>query len=301
MPPLLECVPNVSEGRDAAVVAALAEAVRGGGAELLDVHSDVDHHRSVLTFVGATAIVERSLLALARAAVALIDLRHHRGAHPRIGALDVAPFVPLRGASMADAVASAHRAGHAVAEACGVPVFFYGEAALRSDRRELPAVRRGGFEGLAQRMAPPEGRPDAGPPVPHPTAGATAVGARRLLIALNADLASADVAVAAAIARAVREATPGGLPGVRALGLFLASRGVAQVSMNLIDPWRSPPVMVAERVEREARARGVIVREYELVGCAPASLFAEWPASRAPLAGITASQLLTPSLFDATP
>jgi glutamate formiminotransferase len=270
---LLECVPNVSEGRDRAVIRALAEAVEAAGVRLLDLHSDVDHHRSVLTYLGPPDAVERATLAFARLAVERIDMRRHVGVHPRVGAVDVVPFVPLRGLSMADAVKSARRVGRAFTDATGVPVFFYAEAAADPARRELPIVRWGGFEGLAERLAAPQWCPDCGVSTPHPTAGVTIVGARDLLIAFNAMLDSPDVAAARAIASAIRESTPGGLPRVRAIGVHLASRGVSQVSMNLLDYRITPPAMVAARVEHEARARGTTVREWELVGCAPQEAF----------------------------
>jgi len=296
---LIECVPNVSEGRDTGIIRRLGEAVESGGARLLDIHSDVDHHRSVFTIVGDAEAVERSVLALARTAVDLIDLTKHRGAHPRIGAIDVVPFVPLRGASMRDAIGSAHRVGLIFASEADVPVFFYAEAAARRDRRELPAVRKGGFEQLAERLCAPGWRPDAGPSVPHPTGGATVVGARGPLVAFNAVLDAGDVAAAQAIARAIRESS-GGLPAVRALGVRLESRGLSQVSMNLLDYRRTSPCAVSERIEVEARQRGCSIREYELVGCAPAEAFERWPGTLAPLAGLKPTQLLDSGLFTAS-
>jgi glutamate formiminotransferase len=294
--PLIECVPNVSEGRDQRVIRLLAEAVRQGGADLIDVHSDVDHHRSVFTIIGTPELVEASALALARLSVQLVDLTKHRGVHPRVGAIDVIPFVPLQRATMRDAIAAAHRLGLVFAGACDVPVFFYGEAAARRDRRELPAVRKGGFEQLAERLCAPAWRPDAGPSAPHPTAGATLVGARRPLVAFNAVLDSEDLAVANAVARAIRESS-GGLPAVRAMGLLLASRGLAQVSMNLLDYRLTTPLAVARRIEAEARTLGVRVREYELVGCASAEAFEAWPDTLAPVAGLKPTQLLDPWVF----
>jgi glutamate formiminotransferase len=264
------------------------------------VHSDVDHHRSVFTLLGEPAAVERAVLALAREAVALIDLRRHHGVHPRIGAIDVVPLVPLGGLPMPEAVRSAHRVGNAIAAELSVPVFFYAEAAMRVDRRELPGVRRGGFEGLAARMREPGGRADAGPAMPHPSAGATVVGARGPLIAFNAVLDSSDPDVATAIARDCRAAARS-LPAVRALGVFLESRQLAQVAMNLLDYRLSPPRAVAQWIERDAGRHGVGVKAYELVGCAPADLFQEWPAGLAPIAGLTERQLLDPALFRPVP
>lgn len=294
--PSIECVPNVSEGRNQRVIQRLAEAVEHAGADLIDVHSDVDHHRSVFTILGTPELVEASVLALARLAVQLIDMTKHRGAHPRVGAIDVIPFVPLQRATMRDAVAAAHRLGLVFAGECDVPVFFYGEAAARRDRRELPLVRKGGFEQLAERLCAPAWRPDAGPSAPHPTAGAAVVGARRPLVAFNAVLDSEDMAAADAISRAIRESS-GGLLAVRAMGIFLASRGLAQVSMNLLDYRRTAPRTVARRIEAEARRLGVRVREYELVGCASAETFEAWPDTLAPVAGLKPTQLLDPWVF----
>ena len=293
---MIECVPNISEGRDGAVIRALSDAIEAAGVRLVDVHADVDHHRSVFTYLGPVDQVERATLALARAAVRLVDLTQHRGVHPRTGVVDVVPFVPLRGATMQDAVATAHRVGRALAESLGVPVFFYGAAATAADRRELPVVRRGGFEALAARMKQPEWRPDAGPAAPHPTAGATLVAARPPLIAFNAVLDGGDPQTAQAIAIAVRESS-GGLPAVRAMGVWLASRRAAQVSMNLLDYRRTPVATVADRLEDEARRRGTRVREYELVGCAPAVAVAPWPPHLATIAGLKKSQLLDEGLF----
>ena len=294
--PLIECVPNVSEGRDPIVIRHLADSVKRGGAHLVDVHSDVDHHRSVFTFMGSAEVVERSLLELAREAVRLIDLRGHRGVHPRVGAIDVVPFVPLCGATMRDAIAAAHAVGLAFAAECDVPVFFYGAAAARRDRRELPTIRRGGFERLAERLCAPGWRPDAGPSAPHPTAGVSVIGARGPLVAFNALLDTDNVNIAGAIARTIRESS-GGLPSVQAMGVFLASRGAGQVSMNLLDYRVTPPQEVAERIEAEAGSYGTSVREYELVGCAPLRVFEAWPAGLARIANLKPAQLLESSLF----
>ncbi len=288
-------VPNISEGRDRALIRALGDAVEAAGVRLLDVHSDVDHHRSVFTYLGAPNAVERATIALARVAVDRIDMRRHQGVHPRVGAVDVVPFIPLRGTSMVQAVDVAHRFGRALSEATGVPVFFYAEAATAPARRELPVVRWGGFERLAERLAEPQWRPDCGGAAPHPSAGVTIVGARGPLIAFNAMLDTPDVAIAKSIAAAIRESTPGGLPSVRAMGVHLASRGVAQVAMNLLDYRVTPPAVVVARVERDVRAHGARVSEWELVGCAPAAAFPETDARRL---AVPPSALLGADLFD---
>jgi glutamate formiminotransferase len=292
---LLECVPNVSEGRDHDRLRRLGEAVERAGARLVDVHSDVDHHRSVFTFLGAPLVVEGAALALARLAVELIDLRGHAGVHPRVGAVDVIPFVPLAGLPMADAVAIAHRVGRTLASEVGVPVFFYEEAAIAPGRRDLPELRSGGFERLAARLEDPRWRPDAGPVTPHASAGASVIGARRPLIALNAMLDSGDPAGARAVAAAVRERSPGGLPAVRAIGVMLPSRGVAQISMNLLDYRRTPARVVMERLKAETTRRGLHIAHYELVGCAPADALDVNTRARIP--DLRASQLLDPRWF----
>jgi glutamate formiminotransferase / 5-formyltetrahydrofolate cyclo-ligase len=210
--------------------------------------------------------------------------------------VDVVPFVPLRGASMRDAVAAARRTGRLFATECAVPVFFYGAAAVAPERRELPALRRGGLERLTVRLADPAWRPDEGPSTPHPTAGAALFGARSVLIAFNAVLDTSSRETAEVLARTMRESS-GRLPAVRALGLLLARAGRTQVSMNLLDYRRTPPVVVARRLEEAARARGVRVAEYELVGCAPADAFANWPADLAPMGALGPGQLLAASLF----
>jgi glutamate formiminotransferase len=283
----------VSEGRDRPLIAALAEAVESAGATLLDVHADVDHNRSVFTFLGPPATVSAAALALARLAVARVDVRARRGVHPRIGVVDVIPLVPLRGARMADAVRAAHGLGAAIGAELEVPVFYFGAAARVPERRELPAVRRGQFETLAERMRAPGGAPDAGPHRPHPTAGATAVGARGVLIAFNAVLDTAALDVARDIARAVR-ASSGGLPAVRALGVPLASRGRAQVTMNLLNFRVTSIAAAMAAVEAEARRRGVGVQEYELVGCAPEAALRGVDRGRV---RITAAQLLADGLL----
>jgi glutamate formiminotransferase len=267
--PLLECVPNVSEGRRPEVVARLAEALRASpGVRLLDHSADADHHRAVFTVAGEPASLRRALLALYAAALPEIDLRRHRGVHPRVGAVDVVPFVPLRGATMADAVAAAHELGDEVARRFELPVYYYEEAALDAARRRLPDVRRGGFEGLAERLRRPEWHPDAGPARPHPTAGVTVIGARFFLIAFNLMLASTDVEAAKRIARRLRESS-GGLEAVRAIGVPLPSRGAAQVSLNLLDYRRTSMAAAFARARQEARAEGIAISGSEIVGLVP--------------------------------
>ncbi len=270
---ILECVPNLSEGRDRRVIDTLADAIRSvAGVCLADIHADPDHHRSVFTFLGAPAAVEAAAYALAEAALRAIDMTTHRGIHPRIGVLDVLPFIPLRGVSMEEAVAIAHRMGRILGARFELPIFFYAEAALSPERKSLPRIRRGEYEGLARKLADPAWKPDAGPARFNPRSGATAVGAREILVAFNVWLDSSDLDAARAIARAVRESS-GGLPGVQAMGVPLAREGIAQVSLNLLDYRRTSLPRVFERVRSEAARRAISVRRSELVGLAPRDAF----------------------------
>jgi glutamate formiminotransferase len=265
-------VPNFSEGRRPEVVAAVRDAIAAApGARVLDVHVDAWHNRSVVTFVAPPeAAADAAFAGVARAA-ALIDLTAHAGVHPRLGAADVVPFVPLPayGTTMDDCVALARALGARVGAELGVPVYLYERAATRPDRVNLADVRRGGFEALrALAGGDPARRPDYGPDAPHPTAGACAVGARAFLVAYNVYLGpAADLPAARAVARAVRAASPGGLPGVKALALEVD--GQAQVSMNLVDVDRTTVEQAFARVEAEARAYGVRPTWSELVGLAP--------------------------------
>ena len=283
---LLECVPNFSAGRDGALLDALASAVRGvAGAVLLDHSRDPDHNRSVLTFAGGPDAVVQAACAAARVATARIDLSRHEGVHPRMGATDVVPVVPLSGRDRAAAIAAAHAIGTQLGDALRIPVFYYGAAAPGEGERTLPAVRRGGFEALRAAIGSDPGRvPDAGPTdAIHPTAGATAVGVRPFLVAFNVDLDADDLAAAKAIAAEVRESN-GGLPGIRALGLALPERGVAQVSLNVVDHERTGLVRVFERIEALARERGIGIRSSELIGLAPAAALDASIAARVRLA-----------------
>jgi len=265
---IIEAIPNVSEGRRPDVIDALARSCTVDGARLLHVSSDPSHNRTVLTVAGGPRAVRAAMLALTAEAIRLLDLRQHDGVHPRIGAVDVMPFVPLMGASMADAVSLALEAATAIAEAHAVPVFLYEEAATAAHRRRLDQIRAGGPAALAERMRRPEWTPDAGPSRPHPTAGVFVVGARRPLVAFNVDLDTTDMAATAAIARQVR-ARDGGLPGVKALPMWLAYRGRAQVSMNLTDLERTTAAQAFDAVAHAAAAAGIRVVESEVIGLIP--------------------------------
>ena len=265
-PPLFEAVPNFSEGRDRAKIARLADSVRAvPGLRVLGLHSDPDHNRSVLTFAGEEAAVLEASVALVGACAREIDLSSQTGEHPRIGSLDVLPFVPLRGATLEDAARLARSAGEWIGS-LGFPVYLYEAAATVPRRRNLADVRRGGYEGLGPRMNDPRWQPDYGPPELDPSKGAVAVGARPFLVAFNAYLDTDDVNVAKAVARKVRE-RDGGLPGVKALGLEVGGR--AQVSMNLTDLKATPIPTALEAVRSAAAAHGASVVSTELVGLAP--------------------------------
>lgn len=255
---ILECVPNFSAGRDLSIVRAIEEAMASvNGVAILDRTADPDHDRSVITFAGSPEGVQEAAVRAVEAAKARIDLTQQNGVHPRLGAADVIPFVPLTGATMADAIRIAHSTGHEIWRRLQVPIYFYEAAALTADRANLADVRRGGFE------APQAGPPDLGGPGLHPTAGATMVGARKFLIAYNINLASNDLALAQRLAKKLR-ASSGGFPCVKALGLALASRGIVQVSMNLTDYEVTGVDQVYGAVAAEAELLGS-----ELIGLIP--------------------------------
>jgi glutamate formiminotransferase len=270
-PNLVECVPNVSEGRRPHIIGEIGSAAAGvPGVRLLDVHSDHDHHRSVYTLVGAPEPLEEAVFRLAEAAISRIDMDQHHGVHPRMGAVDVVPFIPLGGTSMQLCIDLAHGLGQRVALELGIPVYFYGEAAVRPERRLLADIRRGEYEGLRATVGTDRARdPDAGPARVGP-AGAMAIGARGPLVAFNMHLRTGNVGVARAIASAVRSSS-GGLPGVQALGLPTSRPEIVQVSMNLTDLETTPLHVVAQAVRAQAERRGVALAESELVGLMPLS------------------------------
>lgn len=297
MPPVLEAVPNFSEGRDPATVHALVRAVESvDGVEVLDWSSDPDHHRSVLTYVGPPAAVEDASVAAARVALERIDLGRHRGVHPRVGALDVLPFVPLEGLDMADAVASARRVGRRLAD-LGIPVYYYGRAS-EPPGRGLAELRRGGVEALRDGF-PPDRVPDELPaaedgegPRPHPSAGVTCVGARPVLLAWNVFVRGLDAAGARAVASGLRE-RDGGFPGVRALGLRLPEQERVQISMNLEDPGRAPPMEVFRALEAAVGELGGSVEETEVIGMIPDTLVLPAAGDRLHLLDLSPDRLLS--------
>ena len=280
---MLECVPNFSEGRDTAVVRAIADAIaQTPGVLLLGWESDTDHNRSVMTFAGPPdAVVEAAVRGAGKAA-GLIDLSAHQGVHPRVGAADVIPFVPLDGSTMEDAVTAAHRAGEEIWRRHGVPVYFYEHAARSAGRRRLEKVRKRGFDG-----APP----DVGTLAAHPKAGASMLGARRFLIAYNVDLATRDPAIAQAIARKIRESS-GGFPHVKAMGIYLASRDCTQVSMNLTNFAETPLNRVYDAIAAAAREAGTEAVAGEIIGFIPRRAYEMAPEFFRHAANFTESRVL---------
>jgi glutamate formiminotransferase len=267
---IVECVPNFSEGRNADTVQEIAETIRQvPGVLLLGQEQDADHHRSVITYIGSPEAVCEAAVRAAIVAAERIDLRQHQGVHPRIGALDVLPFIPVENITLAECAELARRAARLIWERCGIPCYLYEAAALRGDRRNLADVRRGGFEGLSRDVSTdPSRQPDVGGPSLHPTAGATAVGARKFLIAWNVLLSCEDPTTAREIASLVRQSS-GGFPYVKALGLPLPNRGISQVSMNLLDFEETPMQPVFDVIQREAQRRGVEVVGTEIIGFLP--------------------------------
>jgi len=274
MTPLVECVPNISEGRDFARIDALAKGVQGvTDVVLLDRHSDVDHHRTVFTMVGAPEAVLNAVYLLTRLALEFIDLSEHEGVHPRVGAVDCVPFIPLQGITMTECIALARGFGEKIGTELAIPVFLYAQASPRNPPRQLEAIRRGGLDGLSERMASGgEWIPDFGPQQLHATAGAVSVGVRDFLIAYNVLLQTNELSIAQAIAKTIRT-SGGGLVFLKALGVALPSRGLVQVSMNLTNYRETSLYDAYCAVEGEAERHGVGIEESELVGLVPQAAF----------------------------
>ena len=290
---MIECVPNLSEGRNPAVIDAIVAVITAvPGILLLHRTSDPDHNRSVITFAGPEEAVLEAAVRTAIKAAEAIDLTRHKGVHPRLGALDVLPFVPLGDTPLSACVAIARRAGERIWCEAGVPVYFYEAAARQPDRMRLEDVRRGEFEGLREAVVLDETRhPDLGGPTLHPTAGAVVVGARKFLIAFNVNLHTADLSVAKDIARAIRTSS-GGFPAVKALGFALPSRGQVQVSMNLTDFDQTPVDVVYQAVARHAAERGVEVACSELIGLIPRRALEQAAAGLLKLTGFDSQRVI---------
>ncbi|HEY9766351.1 MAG TPA: glutamate formimidoyltransferase [Chroococcales cyanobacterium] len=269
MAKLIECVPNISEGRREEVMEACVKAVSSvPGVVFLNKSSDPDHNRTVLTLVGSPEGLKQAIINLYETAVASIDLKNHQGEHPRMGAVDVVPFIPLQEVTTEECVLLAKEVAAEVAKRFDIPVFLYEDAASSPDRKNLAAIRKGQFEGMSEKMKNPQWKPDFGPDRPHPSAGVSAIGARFFLVAYNIQLGTADLKIADAIAKSVR-AISGGLSNVKAMGVFLEDRNVAQVSMNLVNYKKTPIYRVQELVKAEAKRWGVPVIGSEIIGLVP--------------------------------
>jgi glutamate formiminotransferase len=298
MQKLIQCVPNFSEGRRQDVIDQVAGAVkRVEGVRLLDVSPNPDHNRTVLTFVGPPDAVAEAAFSATAEAVKLIDMETHKGEHPRMGAMDVVPFIPISGMTMQEAVEIANQVGKRIAEELGVPVYLYSAAATTPARKKLPDVRQGQYEGLKASISTPERKPDYGEPKMHPSAGATAVGARPPLIAFNVNLGTTNLQIAKDIAKGLRESS-GGLVNVQAMGVDLAAEGLSQVSMNLLDYTKTPIHRAYELVRVEAERYGVPVVGSEIVGLVPLDALVGLVDFYLRLKGFNRSQVLEARLLE---
>jgi len=289
---LVECVPNFSEGRDASVIEAILKAIEASGCKVLDWSMDPSHNRAVVTFVGSPEQVEQGAFNATKTASELIDMEKHHGEHPRIGATDVIPFVPIHGVSMEECVEIAKRLGKRIGEELSIPVYLYAKAATRPDRVRLPDVRKGEYEGLKEAIkSDPDKKPDFGPAKLHPKAGATAVGARPPLIAFNVNLNTDDVKVARTIARHIRESS-GGLPAVQAKGVMIEELGLAQVTMNLLDYKTTPMHVVMAEIEKEASEKGIDIVNSEIIGLVPLDALLDTAYARLKLEGFQRERIL---------
>jgi glutamate formiminotransferase / 5-formyltetrahydrofolate cyclo-ligase len=298
MQKLIECVPNFSEGKRQDVIEAIAATVRSvEGVRLLDVSSNPDHNRTVLTFVGPPDKVAEAAFACTAEAVKLIDMEQQKGEHPRIGAMDVVPFVPVTGITLEESVELAKKVGERIANELNVPVYLYAAAATTPARKRLPDVRQGQYEGLKESITTPERKPDFGEAKMHPTAGATAVGARPPLIAFNVNLGTTNLQIAKDIAKGLRESS-GGLMNVQAMGVDLAAQEMVQVSMNLLDYTKTPIHRAYELVRVEAARYGVPVVGSEIIGLLPLDALIDAADFYLRLTDFTRSQVLEARLLE---
>ena len=297
MKKVIECVPNVSEGTDTDKINAIAGVIERTGAKLLNLSSDPNHNRTVITLAGEPQAVAEAAFDVARAAIASIDLTHHQGEHPRMGAVDVIPFIPVSGVTMVECCAIAEQVGKRIGEELNVPVYLYAESARVPQRRMLPTIREGEFEGFAEKIKDPAWQPDFGPAERHPTAGCVAVGARNFLIAYNVELDTSDVTIANRIAKSMRESS-GGLMNVQARGIFLADKQRAQVSMNILNFATTPLYRVFELVRMEAARYGVGIVKSELIGLAPAQAFMDVASYYLQLPGLTRDALVETRIYE---
>ena len=296
---LIECVPNFSEGRRQDVIDEIVNCFKGKrGVYLLDHRADEDHNRLVISLVGAPAPIQEALLKAAKVALKHIDMNAHQGGHPRIGAVDVVPFTPIKGITMEECIELAHSFGERYYKETGIPVYFYEDAALRPERKRLEVIRKGQYEVLKdEAKTNPDRRPDIGEACLHPTAGATVIGARKFLVAFNVNLDTPDVNIAKKIAAAVR-ASSGGFCHVKGIGLALEERGITQVSMNLVDYEKNSLYRVLETIRMEAKRWGVGVVETEVYGMIPVNAILESAAYYLQIAGFDPEQVLELRLLE---
>ena len=298
MKKIIECVPNFSEGARKDVIDDIVSAVsEAKGAQVLDISSDPDHNRSVLTMVGDEQGLKDAILILFEKAIEHIDLTKHKGEHPRMGAVDVVPFVPIKGVTMDDCVALSKEIGELVANKFDIPVYLYEESASSPERESLPKIRKGQFEGFFEKIKQPEWKPDFGPQEVHPTAGVVAIGARMFLIAYNVYLSTDNVEIADKIAKAIRHIS-GGLRYVKALGMMIEERKLTQVSINLVDYQKTPIYRVFELIRAEARRYGVHIVDSEIVGMVPSEALIDTAQYYLQLAGFSSSQVLENKLAE---
>lgn len=266
---IIECVPNISEGKNLDIVEQCVDEIRNiPELKLIDYSSDPDHNRSVITFIGPIEQVKKGAFLLTKKAIELIDLNHHKGTHPRMGAVDVIPFVPLTNATMQDCIEASLEVGERIGRELACPVFLYANSAKSEDRKKLPAIRKGEFEGFDEKIKDPKWAPDFGPAAKHPTAGAIAIGGREFLIAFNIYLNTTNETIAQNIAQGIRESS-GGHRFLQAKGMFIQEKNMTQVSMNILDFQKLPLYRVIELVRIEARRYGVSIQETELIGLIP--------------------------------
>ena len=296
---LIECVPNFSEGRRQDVIDEIVNCFKGKrGVYLLDHRADEDHNRLVVSLVGAPAPIQEALLEAAKVALKHIDMNAHQGGHPRIGAVDVVPFTPIKGITMEECIELAHNFGERYYKETGIPVYFYEDAALRTERKRLEVIRKGQYEVLKdEAKTNPDRKPDVGEACLHPTAGATVIGARKFLVAFNVNLNTSDVNIAKKIATTVRAST-GGFCHVKGIGLALEERGITQLSMNLVDYEKNSLYRVLEMIRMEAKRWGVDVIETEVYGMIPVNAILESAAYYLQIAGFDPEQVLELRLLE---
>jgi glutamate formiminotransferase len=298
MKKIIECVPNFSEGRDLEKIEKIVEPFRGkDDVKLLDYQNDEDHNRSVVTVVGSPAPLKKAVIEAMGVAIDVIDMRQHKGQHPRMGAVDVVPFIPLKNVDMKEAVGISQEVAKEISKVHKLPVFLYEESATRPQRRNLATIRKGQFEGMAEKLKDSTWQPDYGPAVIHPTAGVTAIGARMPLVAYNVNLDTKQLDIADAIAKKVRHIS-GGLKYCKGIGIELKDRGIVQVSMNMTDYTRTALYRVFELIRIEARRYGVNVIGSEIVGLVPMAALIDTAAYYLGLEEFTMEQVLETRIWE---